>query len=50
MLTWKVGNVDLSTRGFGVSRELHNELIDWAETIWPVQGDSTRAPWDELRQ
>jgi hypothetical protein len=50
MLTWKVGNIDLSTTGFGVSSTLHNELVDWAKSIWPTHGDGTPAPWDQIRR
>ena len=50
MLTWKVGAVDISTKGFGVSPALHNEIADWAKSIWPTNGDGTPAPWDEIKQ
>jgi len=48
-LSWKVGPYDGSLNGFGVSAELQNDMIDWAKSIWPRNGDGTPAPWENYR-
>ncbi|MGE3312328.1 MAG: hypothetical protein AB7O66_20375 [Limisphaerales bacterium] len=48
-LSWKTGGFDGSLNGFGVSAELQDDLIDWANEIWPTNGDGTPAPWEDLR-
>ncbi len=47
--SWKTGSFDGSLKGFGVSAKLQDDLIDWAKTIWPLNGDGTPAPWEDFR-
>ncbi len=49
VLAPRASGFDGSLNGFGVSSELQNELIDWAKTIWPMNGDGTIAGWDTFR-
>ncbi len=48
-LSWRVGSYDGSLAGFGVSTDLQNDLIDWAQSVWPRNGDGTPAPWETYR-
>jgi hypothetical protein len=48
-LSWKVGSYDGSLAGLGVSPQLRNDLIDWAQSVWPRNGDGTPAPWENYR-
>jgi DNA-binding beta-propeller fold protein YncE len=48
-LTWKSGVFDGSLAGFGVSAALQNDFIDWAQSVWPLNGDGTPAPWEAYR-
>jgi len=49
LFTWKAGRFDGTLSGFGVSPALQNEILDWAQTIWPRNGDGTPSDWDSLR-